>query len=158
MVELNGVDEVARPIDAVEGAGEPGGGGAAPVAGATDLAAAFASFEETWSPRIAGGVNDYDVKIAKVEGAYVWHAHPDTDEFFLVLAGELTLELADRAPVVLGPQQMFTVERGLRHRPVAAPGTRILMFERRGTVNSGDAELTGDAAWVRASQGVPLGE
>ncbi|GAA3190964.1 hypothetical protein GCM10017688_55290 [Streptomyces ramulosus] len=147
-----------RSSGAAEGAGEPGVGGPSRAAGATDLATAFGSFEETWSPRIAGVVNDYDVKIAKVEGAYVWHAHPDTDEFFLVLAGELTLELADRAPVVLGPQQMFTVERGLRHRPVAAPGTRILMFERQGTVNSGDAELTGDAAWVRASQGVPLGE
>ncbi|TSB05743.1 cupin domain-containing protein [Streptomyces benahoarensis] len=158
MVKHSVVDEAGRSADAAEGAGEPNGGGAVRGDGATDLAAAFASFEETWSPRIGAVVNDYDVKIAKVEGAYVWHAHPDTDEFFLVLAGELTLELADRNSVVLGPQQMFTVERGLRHRPVAAPGTRILMFERQGTVNSGDAELTGDAAWVCATQGVPLGE
>ncbi|MFG2224046.1 cupin domain-containing protein [Streptomyces sp. NPDC048644] len=139
---------------AVDGAAD---GGARP-AGATDLGRAYDSFTDTWAPRIAAVVNDYDVKIAKVEGAYVWHAHADTDEFFLVLAGRLTLELADRDPVVLGPQQVFTVPRGLSHRPVAEPGTRILLFEPQGTVNSGDATLTGADAWVCATAGLPLTE
>jgi mannose-6-phosphate isomerase-like protein (cupin superfamily) len=108
-----------------------------------DLDAVYATFDELWSPRIAAGVNDYDVKIAKVDGEYVWHAHPDTDEFFLVLDGHLTIELDGREPVRLAPRQVFTVPRGLRHRPVGAPGTRILMFEPRGTLNSGDSGVPG---------------
>jgi len=125
-------------------------------AGPVDLPSAFASFTETWSPRIAATVNDYDVKIAHGGAAYVWHAHPETDEFFLVLAGELTIELEGRDPVVLGPQQLFTVPRGVRHRPAAVPGTRVLFFEPRGTVNSGDADLAGDP-WVFSTTGLALG-
>lgn len=101
---------------------------------------AFASFDEHWSPRIAAAVNDYDVKIAKVAGEFPAHAHDDTDEFFLVLQGRLVLELPDEGrEVVLGPGGVYTVPRGVRHRPVADPGTRILMFEPRGTVNTGDS-------------------
>jgi mannose-6-phosphate isomerase-like protein (cupin superfamily) len=118
---------------------------AAPV----DLPSAYASFaDEIWAPRIAATVNDYDVKIANGDGGFPWHAHADTDEFFLVIAGELTIELEGRDPVVLGPLQVFTVPRGLRHRPSAVPGTRVLFFEPRGTVNSGDADLTRDPAVV----------
>lgn len=106
---------------------------------------AFGRFDETWSPRIVAGVNDYDVKIARVEGEYAAHAHPDTDEFFLVLEGRLMLELPERGEtVVLERGGIWTVPRGVRHRPVADAGTRILMFEPRGTLNSGDAaEVTG---------------
>ncbi len=126
-------------------------------AGPVDLPSAYASFaDEIWAPRIAATVNDYDVKIANGDGGYVWHAHPDTDEFFLVLEGELTLELDGRDPVVLGPQQLFTVPRGLRHRPSAVPGTRVLFFEPRGTVNSGDADVSGDP-WVVSTTGLTLG-
>lgn len=104
------------------------------------LADAFASFDEHWSPRIAATVNDYDVKIAKVAGEFPVHAHDGTDEFFLVLEGRLVLELPDEGrDVVLGTGGVFTVPRGVRHRPVADPGTRILMFEPRGTVNTGDS-------------------
>lgn len=125
--------------------------------GVVDLRSAYASFaNEIWAPRIAARVNDYDVKIANGDGGYVWHAHPETDEFFLVLEGELTIELDGREPVVLGPQQLFTVPRGLRHRPSAAPGTRVLFFEPRGTVNSGDADLSGDP-WVISTTGLDLG-
>jgi mannose-6-phosphate isomerase-like protein (cupin superfamily) len=105
-----------------------------------DLEQAFATFSESFAPRVAAAVNDYDVKIARLDGPYVWHAHADTDEFFLVLAGELTIELEGRAPVVLGPHQLFTVPRGLKHRPVGVPGTRVIFFEPRGTVNTGDAD------------------
>jgi mannose-6-phosphate isomerase-like protein (cupin superfamily) len=124
--------------------------------GPVHLPSAYASFaNEIWSPRIAATVNDYDVKIANGDGPYVWHSHPDTDEFFLVVEGELTLELEDRDPVVLGPLQLFTVPRGLRHRPSATPGTRVLFFEPRGTLNSGDADLAGDP-WVTSTTGFDL--
>lgn len=105
-----------------------------------DLEQAFATFTESFAPRVAAAVNDYDVKIARLDGPYVWHAHADTDEFFLVLAGELTIELEGREPVVLGPHQLFTVPRGLKHKPIGVPGTRVVFFEPRGTVNAGDAD------------------
>ena len=122
-----------------------------------DLPSAYASFaNETWAPRIAATVNDYDVKIANGEGEHVWHAHPETDEFFLVVEGELTLELEGRDPVVLGPLQVFTVPRGLRHRPSAVPGTRLLFFEPRGIVNTGDADPSA-TPWLASTTGLPLG-
>lgn len=121
-----------------------------------DLPSAYASFvSEIWAPRIAATVNDYDVKIANGGGEYVWHAHAETDEFFLVLEGRLTIELEGREPVVLGPLQLFTVPRGLRHKPSAEPGTRLLFFEPRGTVNSGDADLSADP-WVPSTTGLSL--
>jgi len=101
------------------------------------LQGAFGSFTETWSPRVVTGVNDYDVKIAKVAGEFPKHAHPETDEFFLVLAGTLHLDLPDRT-VTLRAGELFTVPRGMAHRPRADDGTRILLFEPRGTVNTGD--------------------
>ena len=111
-------------------------------AGGLDLERAFATFDEAFAPRSAAVVNDYDVKIARLDGEYVWHTHAGTDEFFLVLAGRLTIELEGREPVVLGPHQLFTVPKGLGHRPIGVPGTRVLFFEPRGTVNSGDVDLT----------------
>ena len=99
----------------------------------------FAGFDETWSPRVVASVNDYDVKVARAAGEFPEHAHDDTDEFFLVLAGTLHLDLPDRT-VTLHPGGTFTVPRGVRHRPRAEPGTRLLMLEPRGTVNTGDAE------------------
>jgi mannose-6-phosphate isomerase-like protein (cupin superfamily) len=126
-------------------------------AGPVDLPSAYASFAtEIWAPRIAATVNDYDVKIANGDGGYVWHSHPDTDEFFLVIEGELTIEIEGRDPVVLGPLQLFTVPRGVRHNPSAAPGTRVLFFEPHGTVNSGDADVSGDP-WVVPTAGFALG-
>jgi len=120
-----------------------------------DLTSAYQTFTQTWSPRIVAQVDGYDVKIAKVEGQYVWHAHEDTDEFFMVIAGEFTVELEGRDPVVLGPQQVFTVPRGTKHRPSGTPGTRILFMERRDTLNSGDADLSNDP-WVPLTKGVAL--
>lgn len=119
--------------------------------GGLDLERAFATFEESFAPRIAAVVNDYDVKIARLDGEYVWHTHADTDEFFLVLAGRLTIELEGREPVVLGPHQLFTVPKGLGHRPTGTPGTRVLFLEPRGTVNSGDVDLTELRADLRAT-------
>ena len=106
-----------------------------------ELAAALARFDQLWSPRIVTTVNDYDVRIAKVAGEHVWHAHDHTDEFFLVLDGELRIALreADGERTVVLPQgAVFTVPRGTYHKPSAPSGAAILMFEPTGTLTVGD--------------------
>ena len=90
-----------------------------------------------WSPHIVARVNDYDIKVARIEGEFVWHAHPKTDEGFLVLEGRLRIELPDGA-VELGPGDLYVVPRGVKHRPVALEECRILLVEPSGTVNTGD--------------------
>ncbi|MGQ0837245.1 cupin domain-containing protein [Actinokineospora sp.] len=102
-----------------------------------DLHTALASFDALWSPRVVTRVNDYDVRIAKVAGEHVWHTHENTDEFFLVLDGELTIALRDRE-VVLPRGAVFVVPRGVEHRPSSADGASILMFEPTGTSTVGD--------------------
>jgi len=104
------------------------------------LPAALASFTETWSPRIAGRVNDYDVKIAHAKGDHVWHVHEDTDEFFLVLDGRLDISLREgdiERSVTLHAGDIFVVPRGTEHKP-SSPGGSILMFEPSGTLSTGD--------------------
>jgi mannose-6-phosphate isomerase-like protein (cupin superfamily) len=123
-----------------------------------DLATALASFEALWSPRIVTRVNDYDVRIAKVAGEHVWHAHDTTDEFFLVIDGELSISLredgAERV-VTLPRGSVFVVPRGVEHRPASAQGASILMFEPTGTPTVGDRH---DAVpdHVDATTGHPL--
>ncbi|WP_406057903.1 cupin domain-containing protein [Streptomyces sp. NBC_01077] len=102
---------------------------------------ALASFDALWSPRIVTHVNDYDVRVAKVAGEHVWHAHDHTDEFFLVLDGELHLSLREPAgerTVRLPRGSVFTVPRGTEHKPYAPGGAVILMFEPTGTSTVGD--------------------
>jgi mannose-6-phosphate isomerase-like protein (cupin superfamily) len=101
------------------------------------LSAALASFDTLWSPRIVTKVNDYDVRVAKVQGEHLWHTHDDTDEFFLVLDGELQIALRDRT-VVLSRGDVFVVPRGTEHKPSAPGGAQILMFEPTGTPTVGD--------------------
>jgi mannose-6-phosphate isomerase-like protein (cupin superfamily) len=101
------------------------------------LTTALESFAELWSPRIVTRVNDYDIRIAKVRGEHVWHTHDHTDEFFLVLDGELTIALRDRT-VVLRRGDVFTVPRGTEHKPSSEAGASILMVEPSGTVTVGD--------------------
>jgi mannose-6-phosphate isomerase-like protein (cupin superfamily) len=110
-----------------------------------ELAAALARFDQLWSPRIVTQVNDYDVRVAKVAGDHVWHAHDNTDEFFLVVEGELRIALRDDAEdsqrertVVLPAGAVFVVPRGTEHRPSAPAGASILMFEPTGTSTVGD--------------------
>ncbi|MGR6319583.1 cupin domain-containing protein [Micromonospora soli] len=108
-----------------------------------ELAAALARFDQLWSPRIVTTVNDYDVRVAKVAGEHVWHAHDHTDEFFLVLDGELRIALRDGAgggerEVVLPRGAVYVVPRGVEHRPSAPDGASILMFEPSGTSSVGD--------------------
>ncbi|MGW1190034.1 cupin domain-containing protein [Streptomyces sp. NPDC002559] len=109
--------------------------------GPISLDEALASFDALWSPRVVTRVNDYDVRIAKVGGEHIWHVHDDTDEFFLVLDGELHISL--RGPggertVLLPRGSVFTVPRGTEHRPYAPSGAAILMFEPTGTLSVGD--------------------
>ncbi|MFD1370629.1 cupin domain-containing protein [Actinoplanes sichuanensis] len=101
------------------------------------LTTALASFAELWSPRIVTRVNDYDIRVAKVRGEHIWHTHDHTDEFFLVLEGELTIAMRDRT-VVLRRGDVFTVPRGTEHKPSSVDGASILMVEPTGTVTVGD--------------------
>ncbi|MEU1274131.1 cupin domain-containing protein [Streptomyces sp. NPDC005799] len=105
------------------------------------LSAALASFTDRWSPRIVTAVNDYDVRVAKVEGEHVWHVHDHTDEFFLVLDGELRIALREPSgerTVVLPRGSVFTVPRGTHHKPYAPIPAEILMLEPTGTLTVGD--------------------
>ncbi|QAY72755.1 cupin domain-containing protein [Agromyces protaetiae] len=108
------------------------------------IRAALDSFEEHWSPRRLVSVNDYDVKVAKVQGEFTWHSHPDTDELFLVVSGSLVIQLRDGGgggpvrEVTLRPGEVFVVPRGVQHCPRADAETEIVLFEPRGTVNTGD--------------------
>lgn len=105
------------------------------------LPAALASFTDWWSPRIVTTVNDYDVRVAKVEGEHLWHTHDHTDEFFLVLEGELHIALRESAgerTVVLPKGSVFTVPRGTEHKPYAPVPTEILLLEPTGTLTVGD--------------------
>ena len=90
-----------------------------------DLEAALATFDEPWQPRTVAALNDYDVRVAKAHGEFAWHTHPDTDEFFLVVSGSLTIRLQDDE-VSLGPGQAYVVPRGVRHQPVIAVGTAMI--------------------------------
>ncbi|WP_407547791.1 cupin domain-containing protein [Streptomyces sp. Pv4-95] len=107
---------------------------AAPV----NLAEKLSQFSELWSQKKVAVLNDYEVKLAKLNGEFVWHTHEDTDELFLVLSGRLTIQLRER-DVVLESGELFVVPRGAEHCPVADEETAILLFEPVGTLNTGDA-------------------
>jgi mannose-6-phosphate isomerase-like protein (cupin superfamily) len=98
----------------------------------------LAKFSEHWSPRVVAEMNDYQFKLAKLRGEFVWHAHEDTDEVFIVVEGEMTLEFRDRS-VQLAAGEMYVVPRGVEHRPVAENECCVMLVEPRGTVNTGDA-------------------
>ena len=115
-----------------------------------NLAEKLAKFEEHWSPRVIAEMNDYQFKLARVQGEFVWHDHADTDEVFIVLEGELEIEFRD-GKVTLSKGEMFVVPRGVEHKPVAREECKIMLVEPRGVVNTGDAvsELTAENdKWV----------
>ena len=96
------------------------------------------SFTDHWAPRVVARYNDSEVCLVRVEGEFVWHSHEDTDDLFLVLDGELDIELRDRT-VTLGPNELFVVPKGVEHRPVARRGeVKMLLMEPTGTPNTGD--------------------
>ena len=97
----------------------------------------LSKFSEHWSPKIVAQMNDYHFKIAKVQGEFIWHDHPETDEVFLVLHGELEIQFRDGS-VTLNEGEMYVVPKGVEHRPVAKQECHILLVEPAGTVNTGD--------------------
>lgn len=105
---------------------------------AIDLQAKLASFEGHWQPRTVCEYNGHDVMVVKVQGEYHWHAHADTDDFFLVLQGNLEIDVEGAGTVKLGAGQMYVVPRGVRHRPRAENEAHLLLIEPTGTPNSGD--------------------
>ena len=104
---------------------------------AVNLAQKLATFSDYFSPRTVTQLNNYDVMVVKVKGPFVWHKHDDTDDFFLVLKGELNIELRDRT-VTLKPGELFVVPKGVEHRPVAREEVHLLLIEPTGTPNTGD--------------------
>jgi mannose-6-phosphate isomerase-like protein (cupin superfamily) len=103
-----------------------------------NLAQKLASFEGHWQPRVVGQFNGHDLMVAKALGEFVWHRHDDTDDLFLVLSGRLVIEMRERS-VALGPGELFVVPCGVEHRPVAREEVQMLVVERSGTPNTGDA-------------------
>jgi mannose-6-phosphate isomerase-like protein (cupin superfamily) len=110
-----------------------------------NLAAKLALLEKPYQPGIVGFVNDYKLQVVKVKGPFVWHKHDDTDDFFLVLSGRLTIHLRDR-DIDLEPGEIFVVPRGVEHCPDAEEETQVLLIEPRDTLNTGDAggEMTAE--------------
>ena len=105
---------------------------------AINLAEKLAKFSEHFKPRTVGQFNGHDLMVVKVKGPFTWHKHDDTDDFFLVLKGRLTIQMRE-ASVLLGPGELFVVPKGVEHRPVADDETHILLIEPTGTPNTGNA-------------------
>jgi len=97
----------------------------------------LSKFSEHWSPKIIAQMNDYHFKVVKVQGEFVWHDHPETDEVFLVLRGKLDIHFRDRI-LTLKEGEMYVVPKGVEHKPVAGEECHILLVEPAGTVNTGD--------------------
>jgi mannose-6-phosphate isomerase-like protein (cupin superfamily) len=108
-----------------------------PMDAPVDLSLKLTLFQEAWQPRTVSLFNGHDVMVAKLRGEYHWHVHPDSDDFFLVLAGQLEIDLED-GMVSLSPGQLYVVPRGVRHRPRALGEAHILLIEPSGMPNSGD--------------------
>ncbi|MFB6720529.1 cupin domain-containing protein [Kribbella sp. NPDC056345] len=122
-----------------------------------DLRAVLKTFDDLWSPRIAAQVNDYDVRVTKVAGSYIWHLHETTDEFFLVLDGELGIGLRDpdERIVTLPAGSVFVVPRGVEHRPFSDDGASIVVIEPAGIPTTGDRHDP-IPAHIKTHTGLPL--
>jgi mannose-6-phosphate isomerase-like protein (cupin superfamily) len=114
---------------------------------AINLADKLATFDEHWSPRIVGAFNGHDIMVVKVNGEFVWHSHSDTDDLFLVLKGQLRIDLPDGA-VELSEGEMFVVPKGVQHRPVADEEAHVMLIEPAGTPNTGDSDERSPAVKV----------
>jgi mannose-6-phosphate isomerase-like protein (cupin superfamily) len=107
------------------------------MASSVNLGEKLSTFTSHWSPKIIAGYNGNDVMVVKVKGEFNWHSHPDTDDFFLVLKGKLTIRLRD-GDVTLGPGELYVVPKGVEHCPVAEEECHLMLIEPRGTPNTGD--------------------
>lgn len=103
-----------------------------------NLAAKLSLFEGHWQPRVVGAFNGHDLMVVKFRGQFPWHSHADTDDFFLVLKGEMIMRLRD-GDVRVGPGEIFVVPQGVEHAPFAEEETHVLLIEPKGTPNTGDA-------------------
>jgi mannose-6-phosphate isomerase-like protein (cupin superfamily) len=93
--------------------------------------------DQQWSPRVVAEMNDYQFKVVRIEGEFIWHSHPETDEAFLVLEGTLRIDLP-QGSVFIGPGELFVVPRGMQHRTAAEGEAKLMMIEPRGVLNTGD--------------------
>ncbi|WP_448951048.1 cupin domain-containing protein [Labrys neptuniae] len=98
----------------------------------------FSKIADFWQPRVVAEMNDYQFKLARIEGDFIWHDHPETDEAFIVLSGRLRIDFRDGA-VTLGPGEMFVVPKGVEHKPCAEGEVHLLLIEPRGILNTGHA-------------------
>ena len=108
------------------------------------LADGFAAIRKAWSPRVAGDINDMQIKLVKCQGAFVWHSHEREDELFLVISGCLRMEFRDQEAQLVRPGEFVIVPRGVEHRPVAEESCDVVLLEPRSTLNTGNVnnELT----------------
>lgn len=104
---------------------------------ATSIKEKLSMISEHWSPKIIAQMNNYHFKVAKIQGEFIWHDHPETDEVFIVLKGQLEIQFRDGI-VRLSENEMFVVPKGLEHKPVAEQECHILLVEPAGTINTGD--------------------
>jgi len=102
-----------------------------------NFAQKYALFAEQWAPKVIAEMNDYQFKIARLEGDFLWHTHADTDETFIVLDGELRIDFRDGA-VMIGPGEMYVVKKGVEHKPSAEREVKLLLIEPRGVINTGE--------------------
>ena len=107
-------------------------------------------FSDHWSPKVIAELNDYQFKLVKIQGEFVWHDHPDTDEVFIVIEGSMNIEFENET-VQLNEGEMLVVPKGVEHKPYADSECKVMLVEPRGVVNTGDAdsELTADNdVWI----------
>ncbi|MCA3185767.1 MULTISPECIES: cupin domain-containing protein [unclassified Cupriavidus] len=106
-------------------------------ASAINFAQKLSLFTDHWQPRVIAEMNDYQFKIVRIEGEFIWHQHADTDETFIVIDGRLRIDFRD-GHVTVNAGEMYVVPRGVEHKPVAETEVRMLLIEPRGVVNTGD--------------------
>lgn len=105
---------------------------------AVNFSEKFAKFSDHWAPKVVAQMNDYQFRLVKIQGEFVWHSHAETDDVFIVIEGEMSIELPD-GRVDLKAGEMFVVPKGIEHKPVARSECKILLVEPVGTINTGDA-------------------
>jgi mannose-6-phosphate isomerase-like protein (cupin superfamily) len=101
-----------------------------------NLADKLAKIPDFWQPRVIAEMNDYQFKLVRIQGDFLWHDHPETDETFIVLEGQLRIDFRD-GHVLIGPGEMYVVPKGVAHKPYAASEVRMMLIEPRGTLNTG---------------------
>ena len=109
------------------------------IMGKVNLREKFSSFSDQWAPKVIAEMNDYQFKLVKIEGEFVWHQHDDTDEAFIVIEGNMKIEFEDGS-VELDEGEMYVVPRGVRHKPCADSECKVMLVEPRGVVNTGEAD------------------